>query len=80
MLTNITRVYPNTWPAESSTNALQLAGAPAKIQEGNLTVYPILVSEDSCFGAEVSGVDWSQPVPEAVVKQVSLAPVKPDST
>ena len=72
MLTNITTVYPNTWPPESSDGVLRLRGAPAQIQDGQLTVRPILVSENSSFGAEVSGVDWSKPVPDTIIKQVGL--------
>jgi hypothetical protein len=31
---------------------------------------PILNSGTSVFGAEVSGLDWSKPIPEEIVHQV----------
>lgn len=56
-------VYDNTCPSR--------AGAQQTIQEGSLSIHPILHSEDSSFGAEVYGVDWSKPIPGHVVAQVS---------
>jgi alpha-ketoglutarate-dependent 2,4-dichlorophenoxyacetate dioxygenase len=56
-------VYDNICPSR--------AGAQHTTQEGSLTVHPILHSEDSSFGAEVYGVDWSKPVPADLVTQVS---------
>ncbi len=78
MLSTITRVYPNAWPARPASGhhqeggVLSLTGAPARIQEGGLTVQPVLQMGGSSFGAEVSGVDWSRPIPEATVKQVRV--------
>jgi hypothetical protein len=40
------------------------------LQEGKLTITPILNSGTSVFGAEVSGLDWSKPIPEEIVHQV----------
>lgn len=56
-------VYDNTCPSRT--------GAQETIQEGTLSIHPILHSEDSFFGAEVYGVDWSKPVSDDVVAQVS---------
>lgn len=67
-LTNLTRVYENTCPATSS-GTLRLRGA-AQVQDGDLIVKPILVSEGSVFGAEISGIDWSQPLSKDRVQQV----------
>lgn len=68
-VTTLTRTYENTSPP--ANGVLRLRGAPETIQDGVLTITPIIVSGDSSFGAEVSGVDWSKPVPEKLVKQVS---------
>lgn len=42
------------------------------LQEGSLTIRPVLQSSDSSFGAEIFGVDWKKPVPDELVKQVDL--------
>jgi alpha-ketoglutarate-dependent 2,4-dichlorophenoxyacetate dioxygenase len=65
-LTSQTRVYENTCPA----GPLRLRGAAPEIKDGSLMIKPILTYSDSSFGAEVSGVDWSQPIPEDIVEQV----------
>lgn len=56
-------VYDNTCPSR--------AGVQQTIQEGSLSIHPVLHSEDSSFGAEVYGVDWSKPISAYVVAQVS---------
>ncbi|PWY84782.1 putative alpha-ketoglutarate-dependent 2,4-dichlorophenoxyacetate dioxygenase [Aspergillus heteromorphus CBS 117.55] len=55
------RTYANTCPR---------ADALPAIQEGALTVRPVFQSADSSFGAEVSGIDWSNPIPADVVAQL----------
>jgi alpha-ketoglutarate-dependent 2,4-dichlorophenoxyacetate dioxygenase len=59
--------YPNTWPSRADQSEASLE----PFQEGELTVTPISNSGASVFGAEVSGLDWSKPIPEEVVHQVS---------
>lgn len=59
--------YQNTWPSQTDRSDTTLE----PLRDGELTVAPILNSGASVFGAEVSGVDWSKPVPENVVHQVS---------
>ncbi|KAJ5296226.1 uncharacterized protein N7443_007119 [Penicillium atrosanguineum] len=54
------RQYDNTCPRSGATNV---------IQDG-LTIKPVLQSENSAFGAEVLGVDWSKPFPDATVAQL----------
>ncbi|KAJ5223656.1 alpha-ketoglutarate-dependent 2-4-dichlorophenoxyacetate dioxygenase [Penicillium chermesinum] len=45
----------------------------APIQEGSLTIRPILVSDSGSFGAEVSGVDWENPIsPETLAQLLPL--------
>ncbi|KAK9424998.1 putative TauD/TfdA-like domain-containing protein [Seiridium unicorne] len=61
-LTSLARTYENRCPAASDAGTLRLRGAP--LQDGALTIKPVLVSENSSFGAEISGVDWSRPIPE----------------
>jgi alpha-ketoglutarate-dependent 2,4-dichlorophenoxyacetate dioxygenase len=55
-------VYENTCPSRK--------GAECTIRERSLTIHPILVSENTSFGAEVFGVDWSKPVPADIIEQV----------
>lgn len=66
---SLTRVYENRWPA-APAGVIRLSGSASKLQEGALCIIPVLASEDSCFGAEVSGIDWSRPVPEEIVDEV----------
>jgi len=60
-------IYQNTWPSQKSRSEENLES----LQEGSLTVCPILNSGAFAFGAEVSGLDWSNPIPEEIVQQVS---------
>jgi alpha-ketoglutarate-dependent 2,4-dichlorophenoxyacetate dioxygenase len=55
-------VYDNTCPSNTTEQHT--------INEGSLTVNPILNSEQSSFGAEVYGVDWSKAISQDVVAQV----------
>ncbi|PYH94652.1 putative alpha-ketoglutarate-dependent 2,4-dichlorophenoxyacetate dioxygenase [Aspergillus ellipticus CBS 707.79] len=55
------RTYETTCPR---------ADALSDIQEGSLTVRPVFQSPESSFGAEVFGVDWNSPIPEALVAQL----------
>ncbi|RDW62411.1 hypothetical protein BP6252_11844 [Coleophoma cylindrospora] len=75
MSTPLITTYENTCPARTATGVLRLRGAsePQSIHDGSLTIEPVLVSPNSAFGAEVSGVDWSRPIPPEMVKQVRLA-------
>lgn len=59
------RTYHNTWPYGPT----QAAAKPT--QCGDFVVSPVMVNGEHAFGAEVSGVDWSQPVPEETAQQVS---------
>jgi alpha-ketoglutarate-dependent 2,4-dichlorophenoxyacetate dioxygenase len=58
--------YPNTWPSQTGQSETDRE----LLQEGKLTITPILNSGTSVFGAEVSGLDWSKPIPEEIVHQV----------
>ena len=69
----ITRTYENTCPPPE--RVLKLRGAPASFQVGELTITPVLSEGSSSFGAEVAGVDWSEPVPEEIVRQVGCFPL-----
>lgn len=69
-----TTKYANTCPAPAGAGVLQLRGAPASIQDGSLTITPVMVTGGSYFGAEVSGIDWSSPVPAEIVQQVRNPP------
>ncbi|PQE03571.1 Alpha-ketoglutarate-dependent 24-dichlorophenoxyacetate dioxygenase protein [Rutstroemia sp. NJR-2017a BVV2] len=63
-----TRTYENTCPPPE--RVLKLRGAPASFRDGALTITPVLSEGSSSFGAEVAGVDWSEPVPEEIVRQL----------
>lgn len=60
--------YENTWPQAAAKDP---DVAHTKLQEGQLTVTPILTTGSSNFGAEIDGIDWSQSIPPEIVKQVS---------
>ncbi|ODN78877.1 hypothetical protein L202_04413 [Cryptococcus amylolentus CBS 6039] len=64
MLTTQTRTYPTV-----SSGILRLNSDPSRVV-GQLLVTPILTHADSFFGAEVTGVDWSQTIPESLVKEL----------
>jgi alpha-ketoglutarate-dependent 2,4-dichlorophenoxyacetate dioxygenase len=68
-----TTTYSNTCPARNAAAVLHLRATPNSIQDGSLTITPVMVSGDSAFGAEVSGIDWSRPIPPETIKQVSLS-------
>lgn len=72
MFETLTRVYDNVAPPTQSV--LRLRGAPDTEvpSTGGLTVTPVMVNGDSVFGAEVSGIDWSKPVPEETVQEVNM--------
>lgn len=70
-IASLTRTYENRCPPPSDAATLRLRGAALEVNEGTLTIKPVLLSENSSFGAEVSGVDWSRPITEDIVKQVS---------
>lgn len=74
----LTRKYPNTWPravetADSpSVGSLRLrANGSVSYTEGTLKITPVIEREDGdVFGAEVSGVDWDQPISPEITQQV----------
>lgn len=71
-LTELVRTYENTCPGSvAGPITLRIRGAAIETTRDALTVRPVLLSEQSQFGAEIEGVDWSRPIPECVVKQVS---------
>lgn len=63
-----TTVYANTWPRSSSDASSSTV--PPSYKEGGLTIQPILQTGTSSFGAEIHGVDWSQPVSDEIVQQL----------
>jgi len=75
----LTRTYPNTWPrrlepSDSPSNgSLRLcANGSVSYTEGKLKITPVIEREDGdVFGAEISGVDWAEPVAPEVTQQVS---------
>ncbi|KAJ5263751.1 hypothetical protein N7478_011356 [Penicillium angulare] len=56
------RQYEHTCPPRT--------GCADVIQEGSLSIKPVFQSEDSSFGAEVFGVDWSEPISDTIVAQL----------
>ncbi|QKX62100.1 uncharacterized protein TRUGW13939_09256 [Talaromyces rugulosus] len=59
------RTYENTCPTNKSSR-------PDAIQDGLLTFKPVFQSCDSTFGAEVSGVNWSELIPKEIVAQLVI--------
>ncbi|KAL2204267.1 putative alpha-ketoglutarate-dependent 2,4-dichlorophenoxyacetate dioxygenase [Sarocladium strictum] len=56
---NLPRTYENTFPPSKQ----QASAGHEPIQDGHLTIHPILHDEQSSFGAQIDGLDWSQPLP-----------------
>jgi hypothetical protein len=71
MSATLTTVYENTWPPRGQVSSGAKA-MPGPIREGSLIVTPIMAHDDSVFGAEVSGVDWSRPISQEMANQVIL--------
>lgn len=67
MLSTLATTYDTTCPP-----ILRLRGqnSPEPIRDGELAIRPVMTSDESSFGAEVFGVDWSRPVPEEIVNKV----------
>ena len=63
---SFTRTYENTCPPAAPVLHLRGGEQPNTIQDGRLTITRVF----SNFGAEVSGVDWNQPIPKKVVDQL----------
>ncbi|KAK5714998.1 hypothetical protein LTR15_010414 [Elasticomyces elasticus] len=57
--------YPVQWPTALSFPESQ--DAPTS---GEIRVLPITVHGDHAFGAEICGLDWSQPIPSEVVQEL----------
>lgn len=71
MLEGLTRVYGNVAPP--TPDVLRLRGASPEVEQvGQLGVTPVTVDRSSAFGAEVSGVEWTQPIPDTIVQQVGI--------
>ncbi|KAL3455152.1 putative alpha-ketoglutarate-dependent 2,4-dichlorophenoxyacetate dioxygenase [Aspergillus heterothallicus] len=58
------RTYTNTCPPAHDT------AHHTAIELGSLAVTPVLHSDNSSFGAEVTGIDWANPIPPEQVKQL----------
>lgn len=79
----LTRTYPNTWPKavdasdSPSAGTLRLrATGSVSYTEGTLKITPVIEREDGdVFGAEVSGVDWEQPVSPEITQQVRVCEI-----
>ena len=69
MANTLTTTYPST----ASVGVLSLRGQEAQsYRDDTLTVTPIMVSNDSVFGAEIAGIVWDEILPPEQIKQVSL--------
>jgi hypothetical protein len=64
MFESLTRVYEN-----KAAGSIRLRGDEVETVD-RLSIVPVMRSTTSVFGAEVSGINWGEPVPEEVVKQV----------
>jgi hypothetical protein len=67
MSESLTRVYANK--AALGPESIRLRGEKVEGIDG-ISIVPVLVSRESAFGAEVSGINWKNPVSDEVVKQV----------
>ncbi|KAI4735799.1 putative alpha-ketoglutarate-dependent 2,4-dichlorophenoxyacetate dioxygenase [Aureobasidium sp. EXF-12298] len=67
MFESLTRVYENKTALDPGS--IRLRGEKVENIEG-LLIVPVLISEASVFGAEVFGINWKEPIPTEVVKQL----------
>lgn len=66
MINKFTVTYPITYPPRQGG----VGGSSEEYQDGSLIVKP--VSGTSQFGAEISGIDWSEAISPDIAKQVCL--------
>ena len=66
MTTVVTTTYPSITPARTLT----LRGGEDAYRDGSFSITPIMVSDDSVFGAEISGIDWIAPIPAEQIEEV----------
>ena len=71
MIQSLPRTYENVFPPSNQQTLKGRVGTHQPIQEGHITITPVLHDEQSCFGAEIEGVDWSQPLSTEEVEKVS---------
>jgi hypothetical protein len=55
MIESLPRTYENTFPPSKQ----QGTGGHQPIQDGHITITPVLQDEQSSFGAQIDGIDWS---------------------
>ncbi|KUJ17604.1 putative alpha-ketoglutarate-dependent 2,4-dichlorophenoxyacetate dioxygenase [Mollisia scopiformis] len=68
MVNAFTTIYETTYPARGPV--LKLRGSSESFQHGSLTVTPVIMSDNSSFGAEISGIEWNNAIDPEVVKQL----------
>jgi alpha-ketoglutarate-dependent 2,4-dichlorophenoxyacetate dioxygenase len=62
MIQSLPRAYPNTFPSAEQSHQ--------PIQDGHITITPVLHDEHSSFGAQIDGIDWCQSLPAEDVAKV----------
>ncbi|KAL2060500.1 hypothetical protein VTL71DRAFT_9531 [Oculimacula yallundae] len=60
------RSYDTTCPPRPHASRDKSTDGP--YGDGLLTIKPVLITQSSSFGAEISCIDWSQPIPDALVE------------
>ena len=67
------RCYETTVPGRKDSFESKRSISTKHVEDiDDLEVKPVLVEDDSAFGAEVYGVDWSKPISDELIQRVSL--------
>ncbi|KAI8178059.1 Alpha-ketoglutarate-dependent 2,4-dichlorophenoxyacetate dioxygenase [Colletotrichum sp. SAR 10_75] len=63
MIQSLPRRYENTFPPNEQQRFGDRGGNHQQIHEGHIIITPVLQDEQSSFGAQIDGIDWSFPLP-----------------
>ncbi|KAF4881854.1 Alpha-ketoglutarate-dependent 2,4-dichlorophenoxyacetate dioxygenase [Colletotrichum fructicola] len=63
MIQSLPRRYENTFPPNEQQRIGDRGGNHQQIHEGHIIITPVLRDEQSSFGAQIDGIDWSLPLP-----------------
>lgn len=71
MIQSLPRTYLNTFPPSEQQSAGGRGGNHQPIHDGHIIITPVLHDEQSSFGAQIDGIDWSCPLPADDIEKVS---------
>lgn len=71
MIQSLPRRYENTFPPSEQQSVGGRGGNHQQFHEGHIIITPVLHDEQSSFGAQIDGIDWTFPVPADDIEIVS---------